>query len=303
MNCEIAEHSNLVKTFPLTQVLRHSRLYESAAAYVTDQPPFLNAALAVRTTLSPPDLLTALKQIEVRFLSRPRPLIRAWSTITLLLPSPPPHITPISHSQELQDISAVLAAGELHGIAAQPCNRAAAFHFWQILCLSLHEDMSRQQVASLQASAGRDFESRRWGPRPLDLDIIFYGSASLASECLQVPHARWQERDFVKAPLADLYSADELGPLRDPVAANLRMAQALWEDAGGEMLFVQQGPGVQNCNPSVPWGGGGGTFVQPNIFVCCCHHLVKLSLQGILNHLNRNQFSRRSLHRCIVCLR
>jgi len=32
---------------------------------VTDQPPFLNAALAVRTTLSSPDLLTALKQIEV----------------------------------------------------------------------------------------------------------------------------------------------------------------------------------------------------------------------------------------------
>lgn len=48
------------------QVLRHSRLYESAAAYVTDQPTFLNAALAVHTDLPPRELLAVLKSIEVR---------------------------------------------------------------------------------------------------------------------------------------------------------------------------------------------------------------------------------------------
>ena len=50
----------------LLQVLRHSRLYESAAAYVTDQPAFLNAAIAVHTNLAPKELLSALKSIEVR---------------------------------------------------------------------------------------------------------------------------------------------------------------------------------------------------------------------------------------------
>lgn len=47
------------------QVLRQSRLYESAPAYVTDQPRFLNAALAVETALQPEELLTVLKRIEV----------------------------------------------------------------------------------------------------------------------------------------------------------------------------------------------------------------------------------------------
>lgn len=47
------------------QVVRQSRLYESAPAYVTDQPVFLNAALAVRTALPPQQLLAALKHVEV----------------------------------------------------------------------------------------------------------------------------------------------------------------------------------------------------------------------------------------------
>jgi hypothetical protein len=48
------------------QLIRLSRLYESAAAYVTDQPAFLNAAALVETPLGPRALLTALKAIEVR---------------------------------------------------------------------------------------------------------------------------------------------------------------------------------------------------------------------------------------------
>lgn len=48
------------------QVRQLSRLYESAPAYVTDQPPFLNAAALVDTALPPLDLLRRLKDIEVR---------------------------------------------------------------------------------------------------------------------------------------------------------------------------------------------------------------------------------------------
>lgn len=47
------------------QVLRQSRLYESAPAYVTDQPRFVNGALAALTSLQPLELLDALKSVEV----------------------------------------------------------------------------------------------------------------------------------------------------------------------------------------------------------------------------------------------
>lgn len=47
-----------------SQVVRSSCLYETSAAYVTDQPSFLNAAVLARTHLSPRDLLHHLKVIE-----------------------------------------------------------------------------------------------------------------------------------------------------------------------------------------------------------------------------------------------
>lgn len=50
------------------QVTHLSLLYESAPAYVTEQPCFLNAAFAARTELAPRQLLHELKAVEVRAL-------------------------------------------------------------------------------------------------------------------------------------------------------------------------------------------------------------------------------------------
>jgi 2-amino-4-hydroxy-6-hydroxymethyldihydropteridine diphosphokinase len=44
----------------------------------------------------------------------------------------------------------------------------------------------------------------RWGPRPIDLDIILYGDLRLDTPDLQIPHVRFAERQFVLSPLADL---------------------------------------------------------------------------------------------------
>lgn len=51
--------------------------------------------------------------------------------------------------------------------------------------------------------------ARRWGPRPVDLDILFYGDERIESERLTIPHMRIAERSFVLAPLADVTT----GPL------------------------------------------------------------------------------------------
>lgn len=45
---------------------------------------------------------------------------------------------------------------------------------------------------------------RRWGPRPIDLDILFYGDAGFESPALSVPHPRLAGRSFVLAPLAEV---------------------------------------------------------------------------------------------------
>ncbi|MCW0375498.1 2-amino-4-hydroxy-6-hydroxymethyldihydropteridine pyrophosphokinase [Xanthomonas sacchari] len=53
-------------TLPQTRLLRASQLYRSPAWGREDQPDFINAAALVTTTLSAPDLLQALLDLEHR---------------------------------------------------------------------------------------------------------------------------------------------------------------------------------------------------------------------------------------------
>lgn len=44
----------------------------------------------------------------------------------------------------------------------------------------------------------------RFGPRPIDLDILFYDGAVIESPSLQVPHPRLVERAFVLVPMVEI---------------------------------------------------------------------------------------------------
>ncbi|OJF93497.1 2-amino-4-hydroxy-6-hydroxymethyldihydropteridine pyrophosphokinase [Pararhizobium antarcticum] len=57
-------------------------------------------------------------------------------------------------------------------------------------CLSIEREMKRERL-------------ERWGPRTIDIDVLTYGDASLASEKLEIPHPRMTSRGFVLMPLAD----------------------------------------------------------------------------------------------------
>lgn len=61
-------------------------------------------------------------------------------------------------------------------------------------------------VRRLEAAAGRDRSPAavRWGPRPLDVDIIWIDGETVDEVDLVVPHPRAGERDFVLHPLAEL---------------------------------------------------------------------------------------------------
>lgn len=56
---------------------------------------------------------------------------------------------------------------------------------------------------ALEADAARE-RTVRWGPRTLDVDILWIDGERHAEPGLQVPHPRMAERAFVMVPLADV---------------------------------------------------------------------------------------------------
>ena len=90
---------------------------------------------------------------------------------------------------------------------------------------ALEPEVLLAELKRIEREAGR-VVGERWGPRPLDLDILFFGDVVVDSEVLTVPHPRIGERAFVLAPLAEVVD----GPL--PVLG--KRAAVLLERVGSE---------------------------------------------------------------------
>ncbi|KAI8611218.1 Dihydropteroate synthase-like protein [Chytriomyces sp. MP71] len=61
-----------------------------------------------------------------------------------------------------------------------------------------------KQIKEIETAAGRNFNEIRNGPRPLDMDILFYDSLEMKTPDLEIPHKLLHEREFVLRPLCDI---------------------------------------------------------------------------------------------------
>jgi len=62
-----------------------------------------------------------------------------------------------------------------------------------------------EALQGIETRLGRDREAEGPnGARPMDLDLLWHGDASLASDALTLPHPRLEERLFVLEPLAEI---------------------------------------------------------------------------------------------------
>ena len=77
-----------------------------------------------------------------------------------------------------------------------------------------------QRLAGIEVECGR-IRQERWGPRTLDLDILFFGQVILRSETLEIPHPRFRERAFVLIPLAEIVP-HWIDPVTQKTVAELR---------------------------------------------------------------------------------
>lgn len=62
-----------------------------------------------------------------------------------------------------------------------------------------------KELMTVETALGRQRQSvPRFGPRTLDLDLIFYGARRIESDELVVPHPRMHKRRFVLEPICDI---------------------------------------------------------------------------------------------------
>jgi 2-amino-4-hydroxy-6-hydroxymethyldihydropteridine diphosphokinase len=92
------------------------------------------------------------------------------------------------------------------------------------LCLAVSTSLAPRELLAraleVERAFGRDRAAeRRWGPRPLDIDLLAYDDVSFDGPDLILPHPRLFERAFVLVPLA------EIAP--DRRIAGIRVADAV----------------------------------------------------------------------------
>ncbi len=103
-------------------------------------------------------------------------------------------------------------------------------------------------LKNLEHEIGRRPGAERWGPRPIDLDILLYDERIVERDELTVPHPRLAERAFALVPLAEI-ALDALDPRRKETIAKLaqsadtrgvrKIKEAGWDGVAGSQDRVK----------------------------------------------------------------
>ncbi|MFQ6539337.1 MULTISPECIES: 2-amino-4-hydroxy-6-hydroxymethyldihydropteridine diphosphokinase [Aphanothece] len=164
-------------------------------------------------------------------------------------PAGPPRTTLVSVRPWLESLlhrrgwrglqwSPLFRTAPVGGPAGQPDYLNAVLLAWQTPQADPQELLVELQ--SLEDRFGRQ-RQEPWGPRSLDLDLLWCGAATVRSTALELPHPRLMERAFVLAPL------DAIAPALVPPGSERPVGVLL------EALLCAGGAG--------PRGGGGAAAV------------------------------------------
>ena len=89
-------------------------------------------------------------------------------------------------------------------------------------CALGHTDLSPPDLLDAIKQLERDLgrvDTLRWGPRVIDIDILYYGDVSYQDERLVIPHRDLLRRAFVLIPLAEIAPDLMIGGVRVTEAA------------------------------------------------------------------------------------
>ncbi len=113
----------------------------------------------------------------------------------------------------------LMSSGLIHDLELSPLYRTAPWGYvdqdWFVNACAvgtttLTPAKLLQRVKALEVDIGRT-STLRWGPRVIDIDILYYGEVEIATPELIVPHRELLNRAFVLVPLAAIRPDRRIG--------------------------------------------------------------------------------------------
>lgn len=101
---------------------------------------------------------------------------------------------------------------------------------------TLHPEALLQRMLEIEQRLGRQ-RTVRWGPRTIDLDLLWFAGETRAGPGLELPHPRMFERAFVVEPLRAL--------LRSPC-----FQDSTWAELRARVAALPRGAGVRMWSPA-----------------------------------------------------
>jgi 2-amino-4-hydroxy-6-hydroxymethyldihydropteridine diphosphokinase len=87
------------------------------------------------------------------------------------------------------------------GVTDQP----AFINACLLIATALSPHMLLERAQRVEQELGRDrSRERRWGPRPIDIDLLAYDDVAVDEPGLKLPHPHLFERAFVLVPLVEI---------------------------------------------------------------------------------------------------
>ena len=142
---------------------------------------------------------------------------------------------------ELPGVSGPIISSAVYETDAVACEPGAPGFLNAVIEFTYDGEPSElfRELRQIEVSLGRPAEHERNVSRPIDIDLLYFGNATLATEQLTLPHPRISGRRFVLQPLADIQPdrvlAGQTKTIREllalaPSSGRVERATSQWED-------------------------------------------------------------------------